>query len=303
MDKFASNTSAMVFTLTEDAPEKTATSDDWERDLQALRHNRQQRINHDEVDFLGDEPMIEVELERENLNEQPEKPHTEVEMSWEIPDDLTFDAPEVDEPQAMTTPPTPRYRMPVAQPALSKKFNDAELDEAYHLYLQERVAAHNARLQEKDLDDDVGVLMQEDWLQAQAALKTEIARNRAEQVQTLILRPQNQQSEEMNHDDEDGTSLPDFAVQVYALPEMPATRRVKVLSEQQLLNSLRDKLTPHLSHAVAGMVRQILQKKLATLSYELQIQFNEETPQVVQEVLEYHLDSALRTVKHQLREK
>ncbi|MFC2506601.1 MAG: hypothetical protein ACFNXU_03665, partial [Kingella sp. (in: b-proteobacteria)] len=61
-------------------------------------------------------------------------------------------------------------------------------------------------------------------------------------------------------------------------------------------------LKPHLSNAVAGMVRQALQKKLATISYDLQISLNDETPKIVQEVLEHNLDIVFRTVKNSLRD-
>ncbi|XXQ68832.1 hypothetical protein ACKLNO_02945 [Neisseriaceae bacterium B1] len=290
MNKFDSNSSPMVFTLTEDEPEM-AKSDDWERDLQALRHNRQFKPFSTIAHFVDDEETIEIDMGSEQA-----RAVGAMEMQF---DDLDMDFGAANYEQAEQPK---RYRMPVADNMPPKSFNDEELDEAYRVYLQQRALEHNARLQDSVLDEDVGVLMQEDWLQAQSALKTEIARNRATQVQTLILHPESMQSETVETDEAEYSRLPEFAVNVYALPDMPATRRVKILSEQELINSLRDKLTPHLTNAVAGMVRQILQKKLATLSYELQIQLNEETPQIVQEVLEYNLDSALRTVKHQLRE-
>lgn len=194
------------------------------------------------------------------------------------------------------------HNAPLNQPT-PKSFNDAELDAAYRIYLEQMAAEHN-RQTEDPLSTDIGILMQEDWLAAQAALKTEIVRHRAQKLQTLILQPNREQQPEhpLIAEPTPHETLPEFAVHVYELPELPPTRRVKILSEQDLIQGLRDKLTPHLTNAVAGMVRQVLQKKLATLSYELQIQFNEETPQLVQDVLEYHLDNAIRTVKHQLRQ-
>lgn len=185
---------------------------------------------------------------------------------------------------------------------VEKQFGDAELDEAYRQYLRECETQHN---QNQAIDeDDVGILIQEDWLQAQSALQFERRRQELKPEKTLIFNCEKANLSVSEHTERlPENRLPEFAVHVYGLPDLPATRRVKILSEQELINGLRDKLTPHLTNAVAGMVRQVLQKKLAMLSYELQIQFNEETPQVVQEVLAHNLDAVLRTVKHQLREK
>lgn len=186
-----------------------------------------------------------------------------------------------------------------------KKFNDAELDAAYAEYLHQCEVEHNS--QEGVDQEDVGVLMQEDWLQAQSALQFERNRRETQPLQTLVFSKDGEVKEMSHdaliHDSRAKTSLPEFAVHVYALPDMPATRKLKIISEKELVDNLCAKLTPHLANAVAGMVRQILQKKLATLSYELQMQFNEETPQLVQDVLKYNLDNIVRTVKYQLNEK
>lgn len=291
-NKFNSDSSPVVFTLTEEQPDVAKPLDDWERDLQALRHNRQYMASASSrsmARFMYDE------------HDAPE--YLADTRAADAPTDVQFDDAGTDlAAQTREQSAGADARQPETMP---KQFGDEELDEAYRVYLQQRVAEHNARLTDSVWDEDVGVLMQEDWLQAQSALKTEMARNRAQKMQTLILQPDTMTSEVVENAGQaaEKPRLPEFAVNVYALPDMPASRRVHVLSEQELLHNLRDKLTPHLTNAVAGMVRQILQRKLATLSYELQIQFNEETPQLVQEVLEYNLDSALRTVKHQLREK
>ena len=72
---------------------------------------------------------------------------------------------------------------------------------------------------------------------------------------------------------------------------------MRVISEQELMQGIRDKLLPHLSNAVAGMVRHALQKKLAMLSYDLQTMLNEETPQLVEDVLDHNLNAIFRSVK------
>ena len=101
---------------------------------------------------------------------------------------------------------------------------------------------------------------------------------------------------------ENTTKLPEFAIHVYEIPNAHTNRKLRVVSEKELMQGIVDKLKPHLSNAVAGMVRQALQKKLATISYDLQISLNDETPKIVQEVLEHNLDIVFRTVKNSLRD-
>ena len=162
-----------------------------------------------------------------------------------------------------------------------RPFGDRELDAAYREYLHQAAAEHNAN--PNIVEEDVGVLIQEDWLNAHTALQSEHNRRRLTETTAV--------------------PLPDIAIHVYDLPAVPATRRVRVLSEQELMQGIRERLKPHLSNAVAGMVRQALQKKLATLSYDLQTMLNEETPQVVQDVLDHNLNAVFRAVKDNLSDK
>ena len=57
----------------------------------------------------------------------------------------------------------------------------------------------------------------------------------------------------------------------------------------------------HLSNAVAGMVRQAVQRKLATLTYDLQVALNDETAKVVDDVLQHNLAAVFRSVKDSMR--
>ena len=159
----------------------------------------------------------------------------------------------------------------------------------------------------------MGVLIQEDWLNAQTALQSEHNRRRLTETKTVILRhnlpedgrvaPTEMLVSGSLNTETAAVPLPDIAIHVYDLPAVPATRRVRVLSEQELMQGIRERLKPHLSNAVAGMVRQALQKKLATLSYDLQTMLNEETPQVVQDVLDHNLNAVFRAVKDNLSDK
>ena len=262
--------SDMVFTLSEDndfrpapAPQTPALSDnDWERNLNALRSRQETDHANDRASF----PDITITLpsEREhNLR------------------DLSDIYPNTNE---------------------LRPFGDKELDAAYREYLSQSVAEHNWR--DSITDTEVDVLIQEDWLAAQTALQSERTRRYAHETKTVLLKSTAGESAAEAASASLGSlkndapvALPDVAVHVYELPELPSTRRVRVISEQELMQGIRDKLLPHLSNAVAGMVRQALQKKLAMLSYDLQTMLNEETPQLVEDVLAHNLNAIFRSVK------
>ena len=262
--------SDMVFTLSEDndfrpapAPQTPALRDnDWERNLNALRSRQ----------------------ETDHANERASFP------------DITI------------TPPSERERnlrdLSDIYPNTNelRPFGDKELDAAYREYLSQSVAEHNRR--DSITDTEVDVLIQEDWLAAQTALQSERTRRYANEIKTVLLKSRDNAPAPAPAAPLSGSlkadapvALPDIAVHVYELPDLPSTRRVRVISEQELMQGIRDKLLPHLSNAVAGMVRQALQKKLAMLSYDLQTMLNEETPQLVEDVLDHNLNAIFRSVK------
>ena len=263
-------TSDMVFTLSEDndfrpapAPQTPALSDnDWERNLNALRSRQEADHTNERASF----PDITI------------TPPSERERNLR---DLSDIYPNTNE---------------------LRPFGDKELDAAYREYLSQSVAEHNRR--DSITDTEVDVLIQEDWLAAQTALQSERTRRYAHETKTVLLKSTAGESAAEATSASLGSlkndapvALPDVAVHVYELPELPSTRRVRVISEQELMQGIRDKLLPHLSNAVAGMVRQALQKKLAMLSYDLQTMLNEETPQLVEDVLDHNLNAIFRSVK------
>lgn len=262
--------SDMVFTLSEDndfrpapAPQTPALRDnDWERNLNALR-SRQETDHANERASFPDITITPPSEREQNLR------------------DLSDIYPNTNE---------------------LRPFGDKELDAAYREYLSQSVAEHNRR--DSITDTEVDVLIQEDWLAAQTALQSERTRRYAHETKTVLLKSTAGESAAEAASASLGSlkndapvALPDVAVHVYELPELPSTRRVRVLSEQELMQGIRDKLLPHLSNAVAGMVRQALQKKLAMLSYDLQTMLNEETPQLVEDVLDHNLNAIFRSVK------
>ena len=262
--------SDMVFTLSEDndfrpapAPQTPALRDnDWERNLNALRSRQETDHTNERASF----PDITI------------TPPSERERNLR---DLSDIYPNTNE---------------------LRPFGDKELDAAYREYLSQSVEAHNQS--DSITDTEVDVLIQEDWLAAQTALQSERTRRYAHETKTVLLKSTAGESAAEAASASLGSlksdapvALPDVAVHVYELPDLPSTRRVRVLSEQELMQGIRDKLLPHLSNAVAGMVRQALQKKLAMLSYDLQTMLNEETPQLVEDVLDHNLNAIFRSVK------
>lgn len=258
--------SDVVFTLSEDGDFRQDTApparhdNDWERNLTALR-NRQETANA-----------------RALLTDITITPPSEREQNLRDLSDLYPNTNEL------------------------RPFGDKELDAAYREYLSQSVAEHNRR--DSITDTEVDVLIQEDWLAAQTALQSERTRRYAHETKTVLLKSTAGESAAEAASASLGSlkndapvALPDVAVHVYELPDLPSTRRVRVLSEQELMQGIRDKLLPHLSNAVAGMVRQALQKKLAMLSYDLQTMLNEETPQLVEDVLDHNLNAIFRSVK------
>ena len=261
--------SDMVFTLSEDddfrpAPQPQHQSDnDWERNLTALRHRQETHANAPTRALLTDITITPPSAREQNLR------------------DLSDIYPNTNE---------------------LRPFGDKELDAAYREYLSQSVEAHNQS--DSITDTEVDVLIQEDWLAAQSALQSERTRRYVHETKTVLLKSRDNAAASAPAAPLSGSlktdapvALPDIAVHVYELPDLPSTRRVRVLSEQELMQGIRDKLLPHLSNAVAGMVRQALQKKLAMLSYDLQTMLNEETPQLVEDVLDHNLNAIFRSVK------
>lgn len=205
--------------------------------------------------------------------------------------------------QAFSVADTPSDTAPAWQNASApERFGDEELDLAYREYLRHREAEHNQRVQQAAQGEDVAVLLQEDWLAAQSALKTENNRRYLHVQQTVVMQ-QNQplQTVEQHETPAGQPYLPPCTVHVYDLPNLPSTRRIRILSEQELINRIQEKLQIHLSNAMAGLVRQAVQKKLATLTYDLQLMLNEETEKVVRDVLEHNLAAVFRSVKDAMR--
>lgn len=189
-------------------------------------------------------------------------------------------------------PPAPEI---VPDPTLPETGNPA----AKRAYLRYREREHNQRVvQGLIAENDINILLEEDWLAAQDALQTDAP---PQKWVRLHADERHQPPQYYRADDETYESLSgSLNVYVYDLPELPSTRKIRVWSEQELLVELESRLRPHLTQALAGLVNQLLQRKLASLSYDLQLLLHEETPNLVEDVLEHNLASILREMKEQL---
>ena len=108
-----------------------------------------------------------------------------------------------------------------------RPFGDKELDAAYREYLSQSVAEHNRR--DSITDTEVDVLIQEDWLAAQTALQSERTRRYAHETKTVLLKSTAGESAAEAASASLGSlkndapvALPDVAVHVYELPDLPS---------------------------------------------------------------------------------
>ncbi|SSY81121.1 hypothetical protein [Alysiella crassa] len=187
---------------------------------------------------------------------------------------------------------------PPPEPVLPVVMDDnlSPNEQGYAAYLNYRQREHNQRVSQSAIaENEIGILIQEDWLAAQTAVKS--AQKSPPQVVHLQPDSQGYRANPFAADDD---TRPVVTVNVYDLPDLPSTRKIRVMSEQELMAELQRKLRPHLSNAVAGLMHSILQRKLATLSYDLQMMLNEETPRLVEDVLEHNMETILREMKERL---
>ena len=153
-------------------------------------------------------------------------------------------------------------------------------------YLQHLADEHNRSLFD-DSGEQNAILIQEDWLAAQNALESEQSKEFLLPVHSHTLKSP------------DTPDVPEITVHVYNPPELPIGKRVRILSEEALIDGIRSRLQPHIANAVAGLTHRVLLRKTAALSYDLQMQLNEEVPQVVEEILQHHLDEIIHLVKRE----
>lgn len=311
------STSSMIFTLEDDnaaAPVYDSKSISWEQTLNEMRSSRNNRQAHSPAhelsDFISGSKNQRTEVTRLSAQKNPYAAELSAFADLRMNKKRETTLPEKTEKEADWSRLIDVPKKPQAPLSASQTFGDEELDYAYQEYLKKREQDHNAQIQAHS-DDEIGVLIQEDWLTAQQALQSERNRKHQTPLYTVKLNENAPTTDEIIGDvDENGEfivqeqrfvpSVPEITVHVYELPQLPSTRKIKVLSEKELLAEIQARLRPHLTNAVSGMVRQVLQKKMAMLSYDLQTMLNEETPQMVEDVLEHNLTHIMREVKNKM---
>ncbi|MDO1510307.1 MULTISPECIES: hypothetical protein [unclassified Neisseria] len=197
-----------------------------------------------------------------------------------------------------------------------------EAEKVLREYLKQWQKEHNDPLSDTiTAETDTTVLLQEDWLAAQTALQTAVSDDKVQRTRNVWLNPKRQtvefvdprpaaeqQEKYVDETAEEAAATVDpeewLPVTVKVLePQVNPRQPVMCLSEQELLDRLSRRLRPHLTDAIAGMVRVAVQKQTATLTYQLQQVLSEQAPSLVDEILEYNLKAAMSEIKYSLKYK
>lgn len=318
--------SSMIFTLEDDnaaAPVYDGQASSWEQTLNEMRSNRNRQNANPDAELNDFIAQTKHQSSRAGYNKfsaqtNPYAQELEAFADLRMKKKSTYREPVIEQPEQpeksgdwsrLIEIPKTKHISSMPATNIEQGFGNEELDYAYREYLKKREVEHNQSISSGD--DDIGVLIQEDWLTAQQALRSERNRRHQNPLHTLILNEDAPLTDEIVGDiDENGEfvvqeqhsipSVPMITVHVYDLPQLPTTKKIKILSEKELLAQIQTRLRPHLTNAVSGMVRQALQKKMAMLSYDLQTMLNEEAPQMIDDVLEHNLNHIMREIKSKL---
>ncbi len=208
---------------------------------------------------------------------------------------------------------------PVRQPAAAPQEDSRSLDAAarekvLREYLLQWQQEHNEAVDEQTPieETDTTVLLQEDWLSEQTALRA-ASDEQVQTTRTVWLNPKRRAAQAAQETDdaeqpqeEGGEDLFDAPGQIPVTvqvvdPQVAPGLPVMCLSEQELMERLVKRLRPHLTDAVSGMVRVAVQKQAAALTYQLQQSLNEQTPALVDEILEYNLKAVMSEIRYDLK--
>ena len=94
------------------------------------------------------------------------------------------------------------------------------------------------------------------------------------------------------------SQAPTYMVKVIE-PPIATQQKVAVMDEQVLIEQLTEKLRPHLNQAVAGAVKNALQRYMSSLAWQLQHELPSELDEVVHDTLRLHLTQAMSDIKQQ----
>lgn len=201
------------------------------------------------------------------------------------------------------------------------KLDDSSRDQVLRQYMLRWQQEHNQAAQQEHeaLETDPLVLLQENWLNAQAALQRQVNDAQLESCRQVWLNPKcrtvefcepqcdaesSENPSEPLSDGHDDSPEEKIKVSINVLnPQVDKRRQVFCISEQELTERLIKRMRPHVTDAVNGMIRVALQKQMALLSYQLQQMLSEQAPQVVEDVLEHNVKKVLADIKYEMKYK
>ena len=299
-----------VFTLSDDLPEQqsvanstvssakmtTETMPEWERSLEQLRqHKKKQdsRSNRQE-EVISDALPLSIPKTRRRSHD--------------------FNVPPI-----VTNTIKNRNRQPEPEPKTVSTSQPAEVlldpvqrERVYRAYLKQwqQQSTLEAQKQESALND-TALLIQEDWLAAQNCLQSAPVDENLPSSCTIQLKGKQsaviptEVSRQNTEDELSATSdngQPIIHVHMHVIePRGTANRAVTCISEQALLQQLTEKLRPHLTDVLAGMVRVAVQKHTAGLVTTLQRELMAEVPGAVEDVLQHNLTQVMNNFKKKQR--
>ncbi|MFQ3071922.1 hypothetical protein ACKJPP_08090 [Neisseria polysaccharea] len=215
-----------------------------------------------------------------------------------------------------------------AKGAPAPKLDDASRNRVLKAYLKKWQEEHNAAVAEcgEEVETDPMVILQENWLNAQASLQMSVSEKHIESRRKIRFDAKKGSAEfetgqieggENADAAESGTAADGVAengeggaeealmpVQINILnPKAVNRREVFCLSEQELTERLIKRLRPHLTDTVNGIIRTAVQKQMAVFTYQLQQMLHEQAGAVVEDVLEHDVRKILNDIKYELKYK
>ncbi|HFC8540027.1 TPA: hypothetical protein ACFP4U_000158 [Neisseria lactamica] len=215
-----------------------------------------------------------------------------------------------------------------AKGASAPKLDDASRNRVLKAYLKKWQEEHNAAVAEcgEEVETDPMVILQENWLNAQASLQMSVSEKHIESRRKIRFDAKKDSAEfetgqieggENADAAESGTNEPAVSengendaeetlmlVQINILnPKAVNWREVFCLSEQELTERLIKRLRPHLTDTVNGIIRTAVQKQMAVFTYQLQQMLHEQAGAVVEDVLEHDVRKILNDIKYELKYK
>ena len=208
------------------------------------------------------------------------------------------------------------------------KLDDANRDRVLKAYLKKWQEEHNSTVADcgEEVETDPMVILQENWLNAQASLQMSVSEKHIESQRKIWFNAKKDSVEfetaqieggenadeaesDMNEPavSENGENDAEETLMPVCLnilnPKAVNRREVFCLSEQELTERLIKRLRPHLTDTVNGIIRTAVQKQMALFTYQLQQMLHEQAGAVVEDVLEHDIRKILNDIKYELKYK